>query len=69
MEHKGSNLLQQYEMFVGALLNIMTEMKDGESQEVEFWKGTAEDDDLDNGETYVVAEDALNRVSLALGGS
>lgn len=69
LEHKDNNLLQQYEMFVSALLHIMTEMKDGESQEVEFWKGTAEDDDLDDGETYVVAEDALNRVSLALGGS
>lgn len=54
-------------MFISALMNIMTEMKDGESADAEFWKGTAENDNDDGGETYVVAEDALNRVALALG--
>lgn len=65
-----NTVIQEYEMFIGALLNIMTEMKDGESSEAEFWKGNADDDDgFDSGETYVVAEDALNRVALALGES
>ncbi|KAK9900799.1 ARM repeat-containing protein [Cystobasidium minutum MCA 4210] len=64
---KDHQLKQEYEMFISALLNIMTEMKDGESADAEFWKGTAENDNDDGGETYVVAEDALNRVALALG--
>lgn len=34
-----------------------------------IWKASVDDEDLDNGETYLIAEDALNRISVALGES
>lgn len=61
--------LQHYDEFVAALLNMMSEMRNDETSEAEFWKGNVDDDEMDGSEVHVVAEDALNRVSLALGES
>lgn len=59
--------LEKYQECVAALLNMMTELRNDESLEIEFWKSQSHEDEIDNSEIYIVAEDALNRVSLALG--
>lgn len=61
--------LERYSDFVAAILNMMSEMRSDETSELEFWKASVENDqdEMDGSEIWVIAEDALNRVALALG--
>ena len=59
--------LENYAEFIAALLNMMTEMRNDETSETEFWKAQVQDGEMDSSQIWIVAEDALNRVSLALG--
>lgn len=62
-----SDYLEQYGAIVQNLLDMMAQVRGDQQSENNFWQADVLDDDSENEETHSVAEDALNRVAIALG--